>query len=210
MIISIVGGTGSLGRGLAMRLALAGYDVVVGSRDEKKAKEKAKEYSRVCGCNVKGLSNDKAIEICDVAILTIPWSTALDFVRSYKDVLSKKIVVSPIVPMEKRNGLVYKSVNGSMAESIAKILGKKVVSAFQTIPAKRFSNLEEIPDYDVVVCGDDEDAKGVVMDIVKSIERLRALDGGPLSNSRIVESLTPFIIELGLRNGMRELSIKFV
>ena len=142
--------------------------------------------------------------------MTIPWENALDFVREHRDSLSKKIVVSPIVPMVKENGFVYKPPNGSMAESIASILGDKVVSAFQNVPAKRFSNLSEIPEFDVIVCGDNEDAKAVVMEIVNSIERLRALDGGPLSNSRIVECLTPFLISLASRNGMRELGVRFV
>ncbi|ADB57449.1 NADPH-dependent F420 reductase [Archaeoglobus profundus] len=210
MIISIVGGTGNLGKGLAVRLALAGYKVVVGSRMVEKAEEKAKEYSKLCGCKIEGLSNDKAIDICDVAILTIPWKSALDFVKNYRDSLSKKIVISPIVPMVKEGEFVYKPLNGSMAESIAKILGNKVVSAFQNIPAKRFSNLNETPEFDVIVCGDNEEAKAVVMEIVNSIERLRALDGGPLSNSRIVESLTPFLINLASRNGLKELGVKFV
>ena len=210
MIISIVGGTGNLGKGLAIRLALAGYNVVVGSRIDEKAKAKAEEYSELCGCKIEGASNEKAIEVCDVAILTIPWENALDFVREHRDILSKKIVVSPIVPMVKENGFVYKPPNGSMAESIASILGDKVVSAFQNVPAKRFSNLSEIPEFDVIVCGDNEDAKAIVMEIVNSIERLRALDGGPLSNSRIVECLTPFLISLASRNGMKELGVRFV
>ncbi len=210
MIISIVGGTGNLGKGLAVRLALAGYKVVVGSREEVKAKAKAKEYSELCGCKIDGLVNERAVDVCDVAILTIPWKNALDFVRQYKESLSKRIVVSPIVPMVKEGEFVYKPPNGSMAESIASILGDKVVSAFHNVPAKRFSNLNETPEFDVVVCGDNEDAKAVVMEIVNSIERLRALDGGPLSNSRIVESLTPFLINLANRNGMRELGVKFV
>ncbi|WP_456327228.1 NADPH-dependent F420 reductase [Archaeoglobus sp.] len=210
MIISIVGGTGNLGKGLAVRLALAGYKVVVGSREEEKAKAKAKEYSDLCGCKIDGLVNERAVDVCDVAILTIPWKNALDFVRQYKESLSKRIVVSPIVPMVKEGEFVYKPPNSSMAESIASILGDKVVSAFHNVPAKRFSNLNETPEFDVVVCGDNEDAKAVVMEIVNSIERLRALDGGPLSNSRIVESLTPFLINLASRNGMRELGVKFV
>ncbi len=211
MIISILGGTGSLGKGLAMRLALAGYEVVVGSRDEKKAFLKAREYEELCGCRIKGTSNEKAIEVCDVAILTIPWENVLDFVREHRRSLSKKVVVSPIVPMRREgNSFVYAFENGSMAERIAEIVEGAVVSAFQNVPAKRFSNLEETPNFDIVVCGDDARAKEVVMEIVNSVKNLRALDGGPLSNSRIVERLTPFIINVAIANGLKEIGIKFI
>lgn len=211
MIVSILGGTGKLGKGLAIRLALAGYDVVIGSRDEEKAISKAEEYRKICDCSIRGMGNDKAIKVCDVAILTIPWEGVLDFVREYRDELSKRIVISPIVPM-KREGdkFVYAFERGSMAERIADVIGDKVVSAFQNVPAKRFSNIEEVPNFDVVVCSDNSEAKQVVMEIVNDIKNLRALDGGTLSNSRIVESLTPFMINLAISNKLKELGIKFI
>ncbi len=211
MIISILGGTGNLGKGLAMRLALAGYDVIVGSRKKEKAISKAKEYEEICNCSIRGMSNDDAIDACDVAILTIPWENVLDFVKEHREILSKRIVVSPIVPMRKEgNKFVYAFENCSMAEKIAEIVGDNVVSAFQNVPARRFSNLEETPNFDVIVCGNDYEAKKVVMKIVNSIRNLRALDGGPLSNSRIVESLTPFMINIAMLNRLKELGIQFI
>lgn len=211
MIISILGGTGSLGKGLAMRLAIAGYEVVVGSRDEERAISKAREYEELCGHRIRGMSNKKAIEICDVAILTIPWENVLDFVREHRILLSERIVVSPIVPMKREgNSFIYAFENESMAERIAEIVEGAVVSAFHNVPAKRFSNLEETPNFDIVVCGDDVRAKKVVMEIVNSVKNLRALDGGPLSNSRVVERLTPFIINVAIANGLKEIGIKFI
>jgi len=213
MIIAILGGTGKLGKGLALRLALAGYDVIIGSRDEGKAQSKAVEYSDICGCTIKGFTNRDAVERCDVAILSIPWNEVLDFVREHKDLLVDKIVVSPVVPMIKQNNMmVYNPPNNSMAEEIASILGnEKVVSAFQNVPAKRFSNLNETPEFDVIVCGDSPDSKSIVMEIINSIKNLRALDGGPLSNSRIVESLTPLLINISNLNKIaKELSFKLI
>jgi len=212
MKISILGGTGKLGKGLALRLALAGYDVKIGSRDMKKAELKAEEYSKICNCTIKGSTNDEAARWCDVAIVAIPWNDVLDFVRIHREILCDKIVVSPVVPMVKIDKLmVYKPPNNSMAEEIAKILNsKKVVSAFQNIPAGRFSNLNEKPEFDVIVCGDDLESKMIVMDIVNSIENLRALDGGPLYNSRIVESFTPLLINISILNKIRELGIRLI
>jgi len=212
MKVSILGGTGRFGKGLALRLALAGYDVIVGSRDLKKAKLKAEEYSKICNCTINGLTNVDAAKLCDVAVVTIPWNDVLEFVNVHKKILNDKIVVSPVVPMVERDGFfVYNPPNSSMAEEIAKILNSdKVVSAFQNIPAKRFSNLNETPEFDVIVCGDDDSSKDVVMGIVKDIKKLRALDGGPLSNSRVVESITPLLINISILNKIKELGIKVI
>jgi len=213
MIIALLGGTGNLGKGLAIRFAIAGYDVVVGSRDSKKAEEKALEYSEVCGLKIKGLNNVDALKICDVAILTIPWKQVTDFIVQLKDLFKNKIVVSPVVPMERINGVfVYTPPpEGSMAEKIASILkDSSVVSAYHNIPAKRFAKIDEKVDFDVIVCGDDIEAKNIVIDITNDVDGLRALDGGELSNSRVVESLTPFIINLSLKNKIREAGLKLV
>jgi len=84
------------------------------------------------------------------------------------------------------------------------------VSAFQTVPARKFSDMNSKFDWDIPVCGDDEKAKKVVMDLVNSINGLRALNAGPLKASRLVESVTPLLINLAIRSGTYDLSIKFV
>ncbi len=213
MRIAILGGTGTLGQGLALRLARAGYEVIIGSRDKKKAEEKAREYSEVAGVDISGTDNRNASKVCDVAIIAIPWKNAFEAVESLKEELKGKIVVSPIVPMEKtEKGFVYVELpEGSAAEKVAGILRDSyVVSAYHNIPAKRFSNLNERFEWDVAVCGDDEDSKRVVMEITNRIDGLRALDAGPLMNSRIVERLTPLLINIAVRNKMNELGIRFV
>ncbi len=217
MKIAVLGGTGNIGIGLSMRLSIAGYDVIVGSRDEKKAEEKAREYMSVLESmgyenEIGYASNRKASELCDVAILAIPSDYIFSTAESLKDVLDGKIVVSPAVPMKKEGRTFYYAPppEGSAAEKIASILNNsQVVSAFHTIPARKFADMKSVFNWDVPVCGDGE-AKETVMEIVNSIDGLRALDAGPLSSSRLVESVTPLLINVALRSGMKDLSIKFV
>jgi len=213
MKIAVLGGTGSLGKGLVLRLASLGYDIIVGSRSREKAEEKAKEYGEIVGRNIRGLDNRRASVECDIAIITIPWKFAFETVMSLREELTGKIVVSPIVPMEKtEKGFVYIELpEGSAAEKMASILtDSRIVSAYHNIPAKKFADLNAKFEWDVAICGDDEEAKKTIMDITNEIEGLRALDAGCLRNSRIVESLTPLLINIAMRNGMRELGVKFV
>ncbi|WP_290902478.1 NADPH-dependent F420 reductase [Ferroglobus sp.] len=216
MKISILGGTGNLGKGLAIRLNLAGFDVFVGSRKEEKAKKLAEEYNEVAekfgGGGIIGVENEKAAKISDVSIITIPWEHAFETAEKLKNALSEKIVVSPLVPMRFENGFAhYVEIDGSSAaEKLASILSESfVVSAFNNIPAKRFANLEEKFSWDVLVCSDDAKAKKVVMDVVNKIEGLRALDFGELKNSRIVEKLTPMLINLAKINNLKPLGLRF-
>ena len=213
MIVAILGGTGNLGKGLAVRFSLAGFDVIVGSRDVRKAEKKAEEYSDISGCSIRGMDNRDALKACDVAILTIPWDRVFEFVSNFRDLFRDKIVVSPVVPMKKVNGLfVYVQLpEGSAAEKIASILREsRVVSAYHNIPARRFADLNEKFEFDVAVCADNEEAKRVVIEMTNRVDCLRALDAGPLRNSRIIESLTPLLINISLRNRLGELGIRFV
>ncbi len=212
MRIALLGGTGNLGKGLALRLAILGYEVVVGSRREEKAEAKADEYRNIAGdVKITGMKNEDAAKRCDVAVLTIPWEHAVETARELKDVLKGKIVVSPLVPVVKgAKGFTYNT-ERSAAEIVAEVLeSEKVVSALHTIPAARFANLDESFDWDVPVCGDDEESKKVIMNLIAEIKGLRPLDAGPLSNSRLVESLTPLILNIMRFNSMGELGVKFL
>ncbi|RUM32906.1 MAG: NADPH-dependent F420 reductase [Archaeoglobus sp.] len=218
MKIAIIGGTGSIGVGLSLRLAAASYNVIVGSRNESKAREKAEEYTSIlrnfnCDANIEYAENFKASKICDVAILAVPAKHVFSTAESLRDELRGKIVISPAVPMKReKEFFVYDPPpEGSAAERIASILDdSRVISAFHTVPAKKFADMNSKFNWDVPVCGDHEDAKNVVLEIVNSIDGLRALDAGPLSSSRLVEGITPLLINLAMRNDMHNLSIKFV
>lgn len=211
MKIALLGGTGNLGKGLAVRLSLLGYEVIVGSRSEEKAAKLAKEYSEIAGVEVKGVVNSKASKLCDIAFFTIPWEHAFTTAEKLREGLRNKIVVSPLVPMKKESGVFtyVKLLEGSAAEKLAKILESKVVAAFHSVPAARFADLNEKIDWDLPVCGDDDDAKAVVKEIAEKMG-FRVLDAGPLRSSSIVEAITPLILNIMVRNKMGELTVKFI
>ncbi|MFN3384393.1 MAG: NADPH-dependent F420 reductase [Archaeoglobaceae archaeon] len=217
MRIAILGGTGNLGIGLSLRLAILGYEVVIGSRSEEKAKVKAEEYLKILSEHgytgkISGAVNASAARWCDLAVITVPYEQAFTLAESLKNDLAKKIVVSPLVPM-KKEGKVFRYVDlpeGSAGEKVSRILKEsKVVSAYHTIPAERFADLNSSFDWDVLVCGDDFEAKKAVMEITNEVRGLRALDCGDLENSRLVESLTVLILNAMIANKLKELGVKF-
>jgi len=215
--IALLGGTGHLGVGLAVRFAILGHEVIVGSRKLEKARMKAEEYNEILermGENVRitGLANEDAARMAEVSVFTIPWEHAFSTAESLKDALKGKIVISPLVPMEKKGKIFYYATlpEGSAAEKLASILDSKVVSAYHTIPAEKFARLDEKFEWDVAVCGDDEEAKRTVIDLTNEIDGLTAYDAGPLAVSSMVESLTPLLINLMIRNKLKDLGIKFV
>ncbi len=218
MKIALLGGTGHLGIGLAVRFAILGHEVIVGSRKLEKAMMKAEEYNDILKdlgerARVRGLVNEDAAKEADVCIFTIPWEYAFSTAESLREALRDKIVVSPLVPMEKKGKVFYyaKLPEGSAAEKLASILdSSKVVSAYQTIPAEKFARFDESFEWDVAVCGDDGGAKRVVIELTNQIDGLRAFDAGPLAVSSMVESITPLLINIMVRNKMRDLGVRFV
>ncbi len=127
--------------------------------------------------------------------------------------LDGKIVVSPIVPMGKQKLCSYNPpACGSATKECCSVLPPDVrmVSAFQTLPAPRLANLDDKLGFDVIVCADDEEAKKIVMKLAEQLGDIRALDGGSLAEASLVESLTPLLINLAIKNKTKPLSIKFV
>ncbi|MDD1694968.1 MAG: NADPH-dependent F420 reductase, partial [Methanoregula sp.] len=197
MKIGIVGGTGDIGEGMAMRLSPL-FDVVVGSREQDKAeatcvmgRELLKKRGKAC--SLTGVSNQAAIDAADIVILAIPYkhlAGTLETLHGFEG----KIVVSPVNPMEKTDHFVFVPPGeGSAALMIKRMLPKeaRICSAFNTIAANKWKALDEELEYSVPVCSDDAEAKKEVMAIVNRVSRLKAFDAGPLSVSCMVESLTP-------------------
>ncbi|MBO8181040.1 MAG: NADPH-dependent F420 reductase [Archaeoglobus sp.] len=212
MKIALLGGTGNLGEGLALRFAKLGHEIIIGSRKIEKAKQLASEYlEKVSKASITGMQNEDAAKECDMAVFTIPWEFAFDTAEKLKDYLKRKIVVSPLVPMKKvgDNFVYVRPEEGSAAQKLATILTEsKVVAAYHAIPAKRFANLSEEFEWDVPVCGDSE-AKEVVIELTEKISGLRALDAGDLSNAYLIESLTTLILNIMKRNKIGEIGISF-
>lgn len=217
MRVALIGGTGDISAGMALRLALLGHEIYVGSRKEEKAVSKCEEY-RKCVADIKddcafaGMSNKEAARKGDISIVTIPWKYVFETAGELKEDLRDKIVISSIVPMKKEGGC-FKYCPpepGSAAEKLASVLNhSRVVSAFHTIPANRFYDLNADLNLDVPVCSDDEGAKLEVMDLVDQIDGLRPLDCGPLVVSRMVEGLTPLLVNVMARNKLKDLGVKF-
>ena len=216
MKIGIVGGTGDIGEGIAMRLAPQ-YDVIVGSRDEARAKDSCTcsinaLKSRGTGCrSFTGATNQDAVSCADVVILAIPFRNVvatLDGLKCFED----KIVISPVNPMEKKDHFTFvPPEEGSAALMIRRLLPKeaRICSAFNTIAANKWKALDEELTYSVPVCGDDENAKKQVMAIVNSVSKLQAFDAGPLAASSMVEALTPLLLNIARYNKMRDVGIQF-
>lgn len=217
MRIALIGGTGDIGAGLALRLALLGHEVIIGSRKEDKALEKCEEYREYVldvksDCKFVGMSNEDAAKEGEISIITIPWKYVFSTAEELREHLKDKIVVSPIVPMRKEGGYFIYCLpeSGSAAEKLASILNhSKVVSAFHTIPADKFFDLNAEFQWDVPVCSDDDGAKLEVMDLVDQIVGLRPLDAGPLIVSRMLEGITPLIVNIMVRNKMKNLGMRF-
>ena len=217
MKIAILGGTGDIGEGLALRLALK-HDVIVGSREEAKAQEAAEKYNNVLKENgfrggIKGMSNLEATKNAQVVVLAVKYQVMIPTIESVFDELDNKIVITPIVPMSKSKLCAYTPPEpGSASRQLCTVLpqGIRIVSTFHTLPAPRLADLKDPLGFDLIVCADDEEAKMVAMKLAEDLGGVRALDGGSLEEAKLVESLTPLLINLAIKNKTKPLSLKFV
>ena len=215
MRIGIVGGTGDIGEGMALRLSTR-YDVIIGSREE----EKAKTASTTCRlrldklgkvCSLSGVSNQRAVDEADVVVLALPYKHLVPTIASLTG-FEGKIVVSPVNPMEFGETVSYvPPPEGSAGLLLKKLLPEsaRIVVAFNNIAAHRWQTIGEDLDYSVAVCSDDDEAKRIVMDLINTISHLSALDAGPLKNAALVESLTPLILNISKYNRMKDVGVYF-
>lgn len=202
MKIGILGGTGKEGSGLAYRWALAGHEVVIGSRDEAKAAAGAAELNQLLGGKavVRGASNADAAQ-ADVVVLTVPYAAQLATVDSVAAKLAGKILIDVTVPLMPPKVDRVQLPNGeSAAVALQRRLGAqvKVVSAFQNVSATHLKDPAHEVDCDVLVCGDDADAREVVIGLAHDAG-LRAWHAGVLANSIASEALTSVLIAINKR-----------
>ncbi len=216
MKIAILGGTGSIGEGFALRWAEK-HEITVCSREADKAVKAADEYrerlsNKGLSCILDGCSNEIGLRDVDVVVLSVPYNGVTTLLKDLYHCFNDQIVISLVVPMKKNKLFEYTPPKqGSAALEIRDVLPKtvKVVSAFHNVSAKKLSNPDIVLDYDVVVCGDDNDAKRKVMELTREIKNLRPLDGGGLESAYMLESMTPFLINLAIRNHLSDLGVKF-
>ncbi len=213
-MIAVIGGTGAQGKGLVARWAMAGEDVIIGSRFEEKAKRAAAEVGKLVGKPVRGTTNLEAAREAEVVVLSVPFEAMRKIMREIRRGLSPgKILVNVVVPIQVRPGEVVlkRPRAGSTGEELAKLVpkGVRVVSALQTVGARLLQELSRPLDCDVVVCSDDPAAKERVMKLVEKMPGVRAVDGGPLRNGRFVEPLVALLAELTRRYKVEAVGVRF-
>jgi hypothetical protein len=221
MRIALCGGTGNIGEGLALRWAYhTDHEVLVGSRDPERARGKAEEYetelsSRGVDCTVRGFDNAMAADRADVVVLAVPAYHLVDTVEAVADRLDDDdVLVTPAVGMKRDDdGLHYNPPSAGSVSALAADAAPEdvpVVGAFHNLAAGRLANLDADLDWDVLVFGDDEDAKDIVSMLTGEIAGLRALDVGGLGNAGEVEALTPLLINVATNNDdLHDLGVRF-
>jgi NADPH-dependent F420 reductase len=211
--IAIIGGTGDLGFGLALRWARAGAQVVIGSRDKKKAQDSAKRVKEKLRESasppervlVSGLENTRAAAMASIVVLAIPFPGQVTILKSIRGSLKNAVVVDATVPLAAAFGgkptRLLGVWQGSAAEQARELIPTTtpLLAAFHNLSAEVLQDLSAILDCDILVCGDDQPAKETLFPLVELIPGLRPLDAGPLEMARIVEGMTALLISLNRR-----------
>jgi NADPH-dependent F420 reductase len=200
-VLAVIGGSGAEGSGLAVRWAKAGHLVLIGSRTADKAQAAAQKLNALLGVGpgggtIEGLDNLTAATRAEIVILTVPYAGQLPTLRELKPALAGKILVDVTVPLvPPRVARVQLPDGGSAVEIGQKELGPevRVVSAFQNVSAHHLMDLDHAVDCDVLVTGDDKDAREVVVGLVEALG-MRGLHAGVLANSAAAEALTSVLV----------------
>jgi 8-hydroxy-5-deazaflavin:NADPH oxidoreductase len=199
--IAIIGGTGSFGRALAARLRLLGEEVWIGSRDAERARERALELG------VQGGTNEDVVKDVDLVVLATRSNAALETAATLRDAIGDTPVLCVASDLRFTDiGIVPGLEEGSLAENVSKVIRAPIASGLQTVSAIELSGPEP-PDQDALICGDDPAAKKLALELAGRLVGGRAVDVGPLANSRALEGMTAVILnvnkEFGIHAGLR-------
>jgi NADPH-dependent F420 reductase len=221
MDIALLGGTGDIGEGLALRWAHdSTHRVIVGSREGERARNKAEEYrteldSRGVRGTVEGYVNSEAAARATVVVAAVPAYHLTDTVEAVADELEAgDVLVSPGVGMQREEaGFHYNRPSAGSVTALAADAAPEdvaVVGAFHNLAAGPLANLDADLSWDTVVVGDDPDAKDTVVTLAEAVDGLRGLDGGPLANAPEVEAVTPLLINVARHTeGLHDLGVRF-
>jgi NADPH-dependent F420 reductase len=205
--IALLGGTGRSGPGLALRLALAGRRIHIGSRDPEKGRAAAAEIrdtlAGVAGAQpaeVTGHDNREAAELADIAMITVPYEGMGGLLRGVEPALRDKVVISTVVPMLWSRELGPTALDvpeGSAAEQAAELLpASRVVAGFHSLSSATLKRLDHPIDSHVIVTGDDDHAKQIAMEIAELLPGVRGVNGGALRYARHSEGLTVLLLSI--------------
>ncbi|MBM3958614.1 MAG: NADPH-dependent F420 reductase [SAR202 cluster bacterium] len=198
MKIGIIGGTGPEGRGLAVRWAAAGHHVVLGSRDAARASDAASRLGGAEG-SVKGATNLEAARISDVVVLSVPFGAQTAVLTELSPQISGKIALSVVAPLAFVAGRARFAPppTGSAAEDARlQVPAARWAAGFHTLPAGDLLRAGDPVDADVLLCGDDADAKRAAMTLAGDIRGVRAIDAGSLESARYLEAATALLINI--------------
>lgn len=197
--IAVIGGTGPQGRGLAYRFALAGHQVTIGSRAAERAQEKAAEIGEKAGVEVAGAKNADAAQGADVVLVAVPWDGHNEMIAELAPQLAGKVVISCVNPLGFDKGGPYGlSLPQSAAEDLQEIVPEaRVVGAFHHVAAASlWESSEPMSHEDVLVCGNDVEAKELVLDLAAAVTGHRGVNAGKLRLARQLEPLTAVLISI--------------
>jgi len=206
--IAIIGGTGPAGMGLALRWVRAGETVIIGSREEERARQAAASIQRRVGNQAKitGMENSAACAAADILMLTVPFAGQASLIKRLKSAMTAgSILIDATVPLAAEiGGRASRTLGvwqGSAAEQAAELAHKdvSVVAAFHNTSAELLGGDNPL-DCDVIVCSDDPDAAQLTRELAAKIPGVRPIDGGKLENARIVEQITALLIGLNMRH----------
>jgi NADPH-dependent F420 reductase len=200
--IALIGGTGPEGRGLALRFALAGHRVIIGSRQAERGAEAASGLrSAVPAADLTGTSNELALADAGIAVVVVPYEAHRPTLEGLRDRLAGKIVVDAVVPVRFERGPRPVDVEaGSATEEAAALLPEsRVIGAFHNLSADVLLDPTASVDADVLITGNDAEAKETVSILAGQIQGARPVDAGPLRFSRFVEGLTILLIGINGR-----------
>jgi hypothetical protein len=209
--LAILGGTGKEGAGLAMRWALQGYTVIIGSRAEDKASTRAAEMnSELGGDYLTGLANADAAAAADIVVLSVPYGAHRVTLSAVKSQCLGKILVDLTVPLKAPAiTTVNLPAGGAAALEAQALLGPEVmvVAAFQNVSAVKLKQLGQAVDCDVLVCADDSNARAAIIALVEAAG-MRGIDAGALKNAVAAESLTPVLLHINKIYGVQGAGIR--
>lgn len=212
--IAVLGGTGQQGRGIAQRLARAGYPMTVGSRDAARAEAIVAEWPSTPG-GIASADYGTAIARADVVVLAIPFEAVDPLLDAHAERFQdQSLVIDVTVPLIFASGKVamLDIPEGSAAEHIRVRLPDRVrlAAAFKTVPAHRLGDIDQPLDCDEFVCGDSDEARKASAGLVGALQGLRAIDVGPLTRARAIEHLTLLAVSINRRHKIRDARFRIV
>jgi len=200
--IAVLGGTGAEGSGIALRLAQAGHQLTLGSRDAEKAARVAAELCALApGSRIEGKANMEAARGADIVILTVPHAAQQATVLEVQAALAGKILIDATVPLvPPKVARVQLPEGGSAVAAVQRLLGEsvRVVAAFQNVSAHHLRELDHVPDCDVLVCGDDPAAREIVVGLIGDMG-MRGVHAGVIGNAAAAEAMTSLLIAINIR-----------